>query len=180
MLSLVIVNNAIAAILCVLFQLLHRLVFWSGLCVVYQNLECPSSGQFGEGAKVEINRLIQEGCTVRYWTGNAAWTFGRTTAQGCIIPELHVTVQPGPDLFDFVGIAVAANSSYSDQLLDVSKFLFLQASYEKIASMPIPTWRWSGMELLLEPRHHAKVFIQGVSVADAPSYKGFGINYTGK
>lgn len=128
MLSLIIVNNAIAASLCVVFQLLHCLVFSSGLCVVYQNLEYPSSGQFGEGAKVEINRLIQEGSTVEYCTGNAAWTFGRTTTQGCTVPELHVTVQPGPDLYDFVGIAVTAQNSYSDQLLDVSKFLFLQGS----------------------------------------------------
>ena len=151
-----------------------------GQACVCQNLECLSSGQFGEGAKVEINRLVQEDCTVKYWTGNAAWTFGRRTAQGCTIPELHVTVQPGPVSFDFVGIAVAANSSYSGQLLDVSKFLFLQGSYDKIASMPIPSWKWSGMELLLEPQHHAKVFIQGIFVANAPSYKGFGINYTGK
>lgn len=50
-------------------------------------------GQFGEGAKVEINRLIQEGCSVQYWTGNAAWTFGRRVAQGCSVPELHVVVE---------------------------------------------------------------------------------------
>ena len=33
------------------------------------------AGQFAEGAKVKISRLVQEGCTVRYWTGSATWTF---------------------------------------------------------------------------------------------------------
>ena len=36
------------------------------------------------------------------------------------------------------------------------------------------------MEVLLDPRHHGKVFIQSIHLKDAPTYKGFGINYTGK
>ena len=129
---------------------------------------------------MEINRLIQEGCTVAYWTGNATWTFGRATTTGCTIPELHVTVQPGDDdMFDFVGIVIEAQSSCGCQLLEANHFLFLQGNYDKIASTPNPTTKWSGVELLLEQRHHAKVFIHGIFVADAQTYKGVGLNYTG-
>lgn len=138
------------------------------------------AGQFGEGAKVEINRLVQEGCSVTYCTGNAKWTFERLVAPGCTIPELHVRVQPGPDLFDFVGIAVVAKLSNSGRLLEDDRFLFLQGNYSKIASLPHASRKWSGMELLLDPHHHGKVFIQSIFVTDAPTYKEFGINYTGK
>jgi len=123
---------------------------------------------------------VQEGCTVTYWTGNATWTFKRLTAQGCTIPELHVTVQPGPDTFDFVGIAIVAKSSYKGRLLETDRFLFLQGDYPSFASRVLPSRAWSGMELLLDQRHFGKVFIQGIFVAKAPSYKKFGLNYTGK
>ena len=129
---------------------------------------------------MEINRLVQEGCTVRYWTGNATWTFERITAHCCSIPELHVIVQPGPEVFDFVGIAIVASVNYASQLLDTARFLFLQGAYDRIASIPQSSRKWSGMELLLEERHVGKMFIQSIFVAEAPKYKGFGINYTGK
>ena len=138
------------------------------------------AGQFGEGAKVEINRLVQEDCTVNYCTGNAIWTFERFPAPGCTIPELHAKVQPALDLFDFVSISVEAKPSYLGHLLEDESFLFLQGSYAKIASVPCSSRNWSGMELLLDQRHHGKVFIQSVLVTDAPTYKKFGINYTGK
>ena len=68
----------------------------------------------------------------------------------------------------------------SGRLLEEERFLFLQDDNEKIASASIPSRDWSGLELLLDPRHHGKVFIQSIFVMDAPTYKGFGINYTGK
>ena len=137
------------------------------------------AGQFGEGAKVEINRLVQEGCTVRYWTGNATWTFGRVAAPGCTIPELHVRVQPGQELYDYVGIAITADSSYQGRLLEIEKFLFLQGNYSKLASNSYPDRPWSGMELLLDQTHWGKVFIHGIYIQEAETYKQFGLNYTG-
>lgn len=127
---------------------------------------------------MEINRLVQEGCTVRYWTGNATWTFDRMAAPGCTIPELHVRVQPGQELYDFVGIAITAKPTYPGRLLEVERFLFLQGNYIKLASNSYPNRRWTGMELLLDPSHWGKVFIHGIHIAEAWSYKQFGLNYT--
>ena len=138
------------------------------------------AGQFGEGAKVEINRLLQEGCTVKYWTGNANWTFKRLPAPGCTIPELHVQVRPGPKLYKFVSILIIAPSSYPQRLLEVETFLFLQGDYRKVASMMYPDRPWTGMELLLDQIHWGKVFIHGIYVSEAESYKQFGLNYTGR
>lgn len=138
------------------------------------------AGHFGEGAKVEINRLVQEGCTVTYCTGNAIWMFERAVAPGCTIPELHVKIHPGLDTFDFVGIAITAKYNYSGRLLEDERFLFLLRHYNKIASAPVPSRDWSGMELLLDPCHHGKVFVQSIFVMDAPTYKEFGIKYTGR
>lgn len=53
-----------------------------------------------------------------YCTGNATWTFEQAVAPGCTIAELHVDVQPGSDIFDFVSIAIMAKSDYSAQLLE--------------------------------------------------------------
>ncbi|DBA84447.1 TPA: hypothetical protein ACH3X1_006080 [Trebouxia sp. C0004] len=49
-----------------------------------------------------------------------------------------------------------ANPSYSGRLLEDERFLFLQENYPKIASLPHPSRKWSGMELLLDPHHHGK------------------------
>lgn len=106
--------------------------------------------------------------------------FERAFAPGCTIPELHVTVQPGSDIFDFVGIAVTAESKYSGRLLEEDRFLFLQGCYDKIGSAPDSSRHWSGMELLLDPRHHGKIFNHGIFMQDAPAYMEFGMNYTGK
>lgn len=73
-----------------------------------------------------------------------------------------------------------ANSNYSGRLLEVIRFLFLQGQYDKIASAPVPSCKWSGMEILLDVCHHGKVFIHSIFVMDAPTYKEFGINYTNK
>ena len=117
---------------------------------------------------------------MKYCTGNAVWTFERAVAPGCTIPELHVNVQPGPNRFEFVSIAVMARSDYPGRLLEVERFLFLQGHYNKIASASVASRHWSGLELLLDPRHHGKVFIQSIFVMNVPTYKEFGINYTGK
>lgn len=138
------------------------------------------AGQFGEGGKVEINRLVQEGCTVKYWTGNATWTFARLTAPGCTKPELHVTVQPGQEVYHFVGIAISATPTHQQRLLQVDQCLFLQGNYSKIASEVNPKRRYTGMELLLDQSHWGKVFVQGMYVVDEETYKQFGLNYTGR
>ncbi|KAL0040317.1 hypothetical protein WJX77_003270 [Trebouxia sp. C0004] len=67
-----------------------------------------------------------------------------------------------------------ANPSYSGRLLEDERFLFLQENYPKIASLPHPSRKWSGMELLLDPHHHGKVFIQSIYVTDAPTYQDWG------
>lgn len=73
-----------------------------------------------------------------------------------------------------------AKSNYSSWLLEVERFLFLQGQYDKIASAPVPSRKWSGTEILLDLCHHGRVFIHSIFVMDAPTYKEFGINYTGK
>lgn len=146
---------------------LHTTADWQP----FVNLKHVYVGQFGEGAKVEINRLTQEDCTVTYCTGNAVWVFEQLVTPGCSIPELHVKVQPGRDLYDFVSITVVAKSSYKGRLLEEERFLLFQGAYAKIASVPSASRYWSGMELLLD---------ESIFVTMAPTYKEFGINYTGK
>ena len=138
------------------------------------------AGHFGEGAKVEINRLVQEDCTVQYWTGNAAWTFDRRCAEGCTKEELHVIVTPGQELYDFVAVAVIAESSYKGRLLEQDRFLFLQGDYHKFSSPALDAQSWSGLELLIEEAHWGKAYLHGILVANAPTYTRFGLNYTGK
>lgn len=108
------------------------------------------------------------------------WRFERRTSPGCTIPELHVKVQPGSDCFEFVGIAIMTSSSYAGHLLENDRFLFFQGSYGKLASVPTASKKWSGLEILLDEPHHGKVFIHSIFVVNAPTYKGFGLNYTGK
>ena len=138
------------------------------------------TGQYGEGAKVEINRLVQEGCKVKYHTGNATWTFERLKTPGCTMPELHVRVQPGEQLYDCVCIAIVTGPQYKGRLLELDRFLFLQGPYSHLASRVLPNQQWSGMELLLDQSHWGKVFIHGIFVAKASKYKEFGLNYTGE
>lgn len=78
-------------------------------------------------------------------------------------------------------MAVMSTPNYRGRLLDVGRFLLLQGQYNKISAPPLPSGSsMSGMELLLDQRHHGKVFIKGIFVAEASTYKAFGINYTGK
>ena len=110
---------------------------------------------------------------------NAAWTFIRQPTPGCTIPELHVKVQPGRDVFDFVGIAVVAKAGYAGRLLETDRFLFLHGDYSKFASKVLPRRRWKCMELLIDEPHWGKIFIHGIFLTNALTYKKFGLNYTG-
>ena len=105
---------------------------------------------------------------------------GLLTSGGCTTEELHVIVTPGQELYDFVAVAVIAESTYKGRLLEPNRFLFLQGDYPKFSSRVLDVQTWSGLELLIEEAHSGKAYLHGILVADAPTYMRFGLNYTGK
>ena len=128
-----------------------------------------------------MNRLLQEGGTVQYWVANTQWLFLRQPAPGCTVEELYAQVQTLEHKFyDFVGAVIISPPEYPYQLFNKSRFLFLQGNYAKIASPVTSKHKWSGMELLLDPVHHGKIFCHSILVKNSIHFIGFGLNYTGK
>ena len=141
----------------------------------------PFAGQFGDRGKTEVNRLLQEGGSVQYWVANTHWWFLRQPAPGCTTEELYAQVLAVQDNFyDCVGMLIIGRRHYSHQLLDKRRFLFLQGSYDRMSAPATSQHKWSGMELLLDPTHHGKIFCHGMFVKEAADFLGFGLNYTGK
>lgn len=149
-----------------------------------------AAGYFGEGAKVELNRLVAKGASVQYHTGNVLWRFEYLKADGCENPELHILstkkTQPA-DGHTTMRISFPVKwYSKGKQIyaaLDFGNYLFFQDTYPAL-SWPLPRKAKSddiaGLEILPDPKHHGRIFAHGMPVCMESSLNGFGLNYLGK
>ncbi|KAK9865583.1 hypothetical protein WJX84_007361 [Apatococcus fuscideae] len=147
------------------------------------------AGYFGEGAKVELNRLVAQGAYVEYRTGNVRWDFEYLKADGCENPDLHiVSHREGPTADDHTTMRISfpAHWNAKGQLihaaLDFQSYLFFQDSYPALV-WPIPAKAKpgdiAGLEVLPDPKHHGRIFAHGMPVCLEGRLKGFGLNYLG-
>ena len=150
--------------------------------------ETINAGQYGEGVKVEINRLIQAGCTVEYHTANMLWKFGRRRERASSSQDLlymHSVVQPTTVSDTSMTIAAPVASSGAFEYLDLQEtdYIFLRAagSYDSYCCIPRHLGSQSsfGMEILFDQRDHGRLYVRDFFVCSDPLLKGFGLNYLG-
>eukprot|EP00834_Sanchytrium_tribonematis_P008410 NODE_976_length_2812_cov_0.620715.p1 type:complete len:828 gc:universal NODE_976_length_2812_cov_0.620715:2639-156(-) len=135
-----------------------------------------AAGIFGEGFKVEVNRLLASGCEVIYRSGNTEWNFihdidvfkMKSIKQATEVPNLCVAVSN-----------IAEDTIFS---LNENHYLFLQIlDHDFIFKTDTSENRvFSGCELLCSPNHISKIYVHGIFVKeDTRNYPTFGINYKG-
>ena len=145
------------------------------------------AGQFGEGVKVEINRLIQDGCTVEYRTGSMLWQFfnqrEHSRSQQDLLHMRSVaqsTSQPDTSMIIW---APASSSLRPHEYLDLdeTQFLFLRPAYDSYRCVAKDYGLKSafGMEILYDERDVGKLFVRDIYVCTEPKLKGLGLNYLG-
>ncbi|KAG5191602.1 hypothetical protein JKP88DRAFT_285029 [Tribonema minus] len=141
------------------------------------------AGAFGEGMKVEINRVTAGGARVVAATGARLWTFAheQMAALGGVAAAAARTL--------VVRVAAAAVACDATTLvarglrarLDAEDFLFLQQRSARPSLLSRDDFPASTVELLTAARHRGAVFVHGIRVkrADPAHLAAFGINYTG-
>ena len=155
-----------------------------------EDLQMAAAGYFGEGAKVELNRLVAQKASVEYRTGNVLWNFEYLTADGCENPDLHIVSRRlGPTADGHTTMKISFPAKWNAKgkqihaALDFQNYLFFQDSYPAL-SWPIPNKAKpediAGLEILPDAKHHGRIFAHGMPVCLESSLKGFGLNYLGE
>ena len=144
------------------------------------------AGQFGEGVKVEINRLIQAGCTVHYQTGNMVWQFFwhrelATSEQELLYMEsIQTAAQPDTTMI-ISAPAAASPGQFAFLTFDDAEYLFLRTAIDSYRCVPRDQGVNNdfGLEILYEQRDHGKIFVCDIYVCSPFDLQGFGLNYLG-
>uniref|UniRef100_A0A7S2W1H5 U-box domain-containing protein n=1 Tax=Rhizochromulina marina TaxID=1034831 RepID=A0A7S2W1H5_9STRA len=144
-----------------------------------------ATGFFGEGVKVEINRLVANGASVEYETPvpgtdefHSMWTFSyeEEISGASEVLHLHVDTVGGPT--DAVAVTVkglpAGNSAISP-----NNFLFLQGKYTRVVAPPTDGNQVAGIDVLLDPQHEGRIYVGGIFALPWATLKGIGLDYTG-
>ena len=145
----------------------------------------PATGYFGEGVKVEVNRLVAAGASVEYRTANVLWTFEYLRAKGCETEELHIVSRRqfgGVDGNTTMTISTPAQDGKLHASLDFKKYLFFQDSYRAFTWPLNPRSKpddIAGLEILPDSQHHGCIFAHGMPVCVDRKLKGFGLDYLG-
>ncbi|KAL6076901.1 Mg2+ and Co2+ transporter CorB [Balamuthia mandrillaris] len=156
------------------------------------------AGFFGEGVKVEINRLVASGVDVRYWTAGCRWEFFHATNAEATssnpVQELAVrfhhqnghsgsSVSPVGPLHTLVELLGLPSSSFNPL-----HFLFLASSppsspssssstRDSPTATPLQCRGYRGLNLLLDSTFHGQVFVHGIFVQEeTASLHGLGLN----
>eukprot|EP00164_Ancoracysta_twista_P008434 GFYU01012208.1.p1 GENE.GFYU01012208.1~~GFYU01012208.1.p1 ORF type:complete len:893 (-),score=166.06 GFYU01012208.1:101-2779(-) len=157
-----------------------------------------AAGAYGEGMKIEINRLVARGVLVKIFTGCQMWEFYHATEQGSTESKLWMTVSQTGDLCNHLSICLqGTREMFGSALIDRSKFLFLQP--QGVDQPMDPAFRsgrrsqqcrcadpactdpkcWPLVEILLHDNHAGKVYARGIFVCEEPLLKRIGFNFVG-
>ncbi len=104
--------------------------------VTAKSEKAHTAGHFGEGVKVQINRLLAEGqcSSISYLTGRSKWEFKHITALHCDYETLHVDCtrltahhgHPSRDKECWEETICSVQGLMTTPAVDRSKYLFLQ------------------------------------------------------
>jgi hypothetical protein len=132
-----------------------------------------AAGYFGEGVKVEINRLSACGAAVTYRTGSHEWLFGYSPSNELWV-KFYRLQTPNP----FFQVEILHLPSQA--LPKEEDFLFLQPQHSTLRLVP-PSGT-DGVSVLLLPHHVGKVYIHGIAVklSNPDINHLFGIDYSGR
>ncbi|KAG5190896.1 hypothetical protein JKP88DRAFT_251844 [Tribonema minus] len=138
------------------------------------------AGAFGEGMKVEINKLVSGGASVVCATGGRLWTFAHRPGVGLAGPDQRVFV---------VSVDAAAVPSEHttilvrgvSQRLDPMRYLFLLPESQRHSELGRNRFPALRMELLTDEQHRGKAFVHGIFMKrfSAGKLSTFSFNYTG-
>lgn len=144
-----------------------------------------ATGFFGEGVKVEINRLTASGVKVKYDTPvegtvnhHAKWDFTYQAEEGGASEVLHLHMEghDGPTK----GVTVRAiGLPRGRPAIDPRMFLFLQKEYTRVSAPPQAGEQVAGIDVLLDKEHEGKIYVGGIFALPWTTLKGVGLNYTG-
>jgi len=131
-----------------------------------------AAGCFGEGMKVELNRLVAAATSAHILTGDAVWGFHHRPMAGSAKAQLVLTMESSP----------APRCPHTSHLLrgvglrpvDVAQFLFLQPLGKGDLR-----FRGDLLEILAGPSAAGNVYVQGIHVWSCPSLVGCGLNFVG-
>jgi hypothetical protein len=144
-----------------------------------------ATGFFGEGVKVEINRLTASGVKVTYETPvegtlahHAKWDFSYMAEVGGASEVLHLHME-GMDA-PVRGVTVkAVGLPRGRPAIDPRMFLFLQGGYSRVSAPPQKGEQIAGIDVLLDKEHEGKIYVGGIFALPWATLKGVGLDYTG-
>ena len=144
---------------------------------------------FGEGMKVELNRLLASGCKVRYWTANMTWNFGYGTDHpGALQQTLHLTAMILPQRSPDTTVVIADPSHVlpGQHLLQRDRFLLFDPPKpeQSYGGSVLAGQQSCSLQLLLGKQYRGRVYVHGTFIMEerllnVPGHMQFGINFTG-
>jgi hypothetical protein len=167
------------------------------------------AGCFGEGMKVEVNRLASSGVDVRYVTAGTVWRFhhpptdphGEPGPNDAFVTDISPVTSPDhhlpPLLRDVVGAELynpgdtyVCLSGLREPLLKTADFLFLQPGADGMCEVPwvlprgpilaVRADNVPPLRVLLGEEHAGRIYAHGIFVRDArEDIPGFGLEFGG-
>jgi len=143
-----------------------------------------AAGAYGEGMKVEINRLVARGVRVDVFTGARLWSFSHGRDPDGTEEKLFMHASAVQQMDHLVVSLEGEAGIFGEGLVGRSKFLFMQPFHDgphgSPASAPMhPDHRGGDFicEVLLHQDHCKRIFARGILVMDAPELEGIGLNF---
>jgi len=130
------------------------------------------AGFFGEGVKVEINRLVVADSRIRYRTANTEWTFFFATpseAQRVLSVRVEAASSRSRDSTTDTEISL---ESLPEHVFHAEDFLFLLPPTLAVAA--------SDLSVLLDRRLVSRVHLHGIFVKCFPELNHFGLDFSGR
>jgi hypothetical protein len=133
--------------------------------------EIEMAGHFGEGGKVEINRLCASSATVIYRTGQQEWIFGYNSTHELGVRFLYLA---GANAFSQVEVRNVPHSVLPTE----DQYLFLTPAHD-VVRLSVPS-DLDGFSILLSPKHIGRCYVRGIPVpVPTGLLDRFGVDYTG-
>lgn len=138
-------------------------------------------GGYGEGMKVEINRLIKNGKIVNIFTNNERWSFTHDliTNDGKV-KSLFCHIDYFSEMCNHTSIVV----NLKNENINIDNFLFLNGhNYTKLNNdnnnnifFLYSNCKREYIEILTKPQYRGKIFIKGIFVCKGSNMNDFGLN----
>jgi len=139
----------------------------------------PAAGCYGEGMKVEINRMISSKKAVSCYTNGQRWTFGYINNAGGKVNTLQVLIENGQWAYwSHLTFEITCPPPESDDwLITSNQFLFLEPT--GLPDNTIFASNGETVEVLISPHTKGKIFAKGIFVKNEPELHNFGLNFIG-